>query len=321
MSSENPSTADLDQLSQKVTAIERDSMAIGTAMTRGRQFRLGIFVLLFAVVGVFIFKYIVFFKQFTTEAKQEEFLIAAQVTFLNISEKELAKAGDEKTIDTIVMNKLMSTAFDDKYTVTGKDGTLEFDVKTALQDTLTQMAESSGQMVQEIFRAQVEADMGKYTAALHAQKEILAKNLEQRLNDLVDEHYAELLDQHESILKEKFKDRSQFSEEQLGRMIYNMDEALKDLLKRYYVKELETQLNLLYDQYESFPVAEAAKPGDQPLEKQLLQKMAEMVSLKLSHTPEAVTIPPPAPKPEEEAKPEEDAGAAESDEAADKTDP
>jgi hypothetical protein len=55
-------------------------------------------------------------------------------------------------------------------------------------------------------------------------------------------------------------------------MIYNMDQALKDLLKKYYVQELETQLNLLYDQYESFPVAEAAKPGDQPLEKQLLQK-------------------------------------------------
>ena len=178
-----------------------------------------------------------------------------------------------------------------------------------------------GETVQEIFRAQVEADMGKYTAALDEQREILAINLEERLNALVDEHYEELLDQHGSILKEKFKDRSQFSEEQLGRMIYNLDEAQKRLLKKYYVDELQAQLERLYDQYENFPVAEAAKPGDQPLEKQLLQKMAEMVSLKLSSTPEPATIPPPAPKPEEEAKPEEDAGAAESGEAADKTDP
>ena len=294
MSAENPSAADLDQLSQKVTAIERDSMAIGTAMTRGRQFRLGIFVLLFAVVIVFIFKYKAFFEQFTTEAKQEEFMTAAQTTFFG-----------EEDIEHAVMTKL----FDGK------------EPDAALQDTLNQMAESSGQQVQEIFRAQVESDMGKYTAALHAQREILAQNLEQRLNEMVDEHYKELLNQHQSILEEKFKDRSQFSEKQLGRMIYNLDEAQKRLLKKYYVKELETQLKQLYDQYESFPVAEAAKPGDQPLEKQLLQKMAEMVSLKLSSTPEPATIPPPAPKPEEEAKPEEDAGAAESDEAADKTDP
>ncbi|MFP6751204.1 MAG: hypothetical protein VB855_05985, partial [Pirellulaceae bacterium] len=118
MSSENPSTADLDQLSQKVTAIERDSMAIGTAMTRGRQFRLGIFVLLFAVVIVFIFKYKAFFEQFTTEAKQEEFMTAAQATFFNITDKELedfekenAEAKneeDKRTIDDLVMDKLMA---------------------------------------------------------------------------------------------------------------------------------------------------------------------------------------------------------------------
>jgi hypothetical protein len=101
------------------------------------------------------------------------------------------------------------------------------DPETAIQNSLNQMAQSSGETVQEIFHAQVEADMGKYTAALDEQRQILAMNLEERLNAMVDDHYEELLDQHASILKEKFKDRSQFSEEQLGRMIYNMDEAVQ----------------------------------------------------------------------------------------------
>ena len=266
MSADNPSAADLDQLSQSVNALKKEATEIRTAMSRGRQVRLGIFLVLLAVVVYFVFQYVAFFEQFTKEEKLDEFMQAAQTEFF----------GDE-------------------------------DPETAIQDSLDQMAQSSGETVQEIFRAQVEADMGKYTAALDEQREILAINLEERLNALVDEHYEELLDQHGSILKEKFKDRSQFSEEQLGRMIHNMEEGVKVLLKKYYVEELQKQLDALYNQYENFPVADAAKPGDQPLEKQLLQKMAEMVSLKLSRTSDPAVIPPPAPKPEEDAEPADDA--------------
>ena len=50
MSTENPSAADLDQLSQSVSALEKEATAISTAMSRGRQFRLGLFVVLLGVV-------------------------------------------------------------------------------------------------------------------------------------------------------------------------------------------------------------------------------------------------------------------------------
>ena len=278
MSAENPSTADQDQLAQKISAVERDAMAIGAALTRARQFRLGLFLILFAVIAIFVWKYVAFAQTFAEQETLDAFVATAKEKFIG-----------GQNIEDVVKKKI----FGDE------------DPQTAITTVFTDLAETTGEKVRGIISDRIRLDMGLYTAALHEQRVQLAENLEKGLNDLINEHAEKLLDQHGEILQEKFKDRSQFSEEQLGLVIYNMDEAIKRMLQQYYVEEIQSELDALFARYDKFPVAEAVATDDDSLQRQLLQKIAQLLSVKLSRTPEAVVIPPPAPKPEETEKPAE----------------
>jgi hypothetical protein len=278
MSAENPSTAEQEQLAQKVSAVERDAMAIGTALTRARQLRLGLFVVLFAVVAFFVWQYVAFANTFTKQEKLDAFISTAKEKFIG-----------GQDIEAVIKKKI----FGDK------------EPQEAITETFTELAKNSGEKVRGIISERIQLDMGAYTEALHNQRVQLADNLQAGLDKLIKEHSEKLQEAHALILNEKFKDRSQFSDDQVARMIVNMDTAMASVLKQYYVDEIQSQLDAFFAKYDAFPVAEAVATEDNSLQRQLLQKIAELASVKLSRSAEPVVIPPPAPKLEETEKPAE----------------
>ena len=186
------------------------------------------------------------------------------------------------------------------------------DMQAALEENVQQLADNAVKTVEKAFRAQMDADMSLYAAALRDQRELLSTELEVELNRVVDARMEELLNQHEQILQEKFKDRSEFSEEQLGRMIRGFDVAMEKLIEEYYVKQIRAELDQLFASYDEFPVSGPIPEGERA--RILIQRMSQVLSLKLARGPGIIDAAPAAT--EDATEPEEEGDAPAADPAA-----
>jgi hypothetical protein len=111
---------------------------------------------------------------------------------------------------------------------------------------------------------------------------VFATTLETKFSDLLKAHYHQLLNSQENTLREEFpliKDPKKYKQ-----MLENFDVAMQKLVKRYYVDEMERQLHQVYETWDSFPPAEAPKPGQDNAETLLTSELFEMLRFKLANT-------------------------------------
>ena len=59
------------------------------------------------------------------------------------------------------------------------------------------------------------------------------------------------------------------------RLVENLTTAARSLVQKYYVDEMKGQLTALYDAWDHFPAADAASPGDPPLEDQFIATLPQ----------------------------------------------
>ena len=82
----------------------------------------------------------------------------------------------------------------------------------------------------------------------------------------------------------------------------NLQVVVDELVKKYYIEELQSEMKTLYATWDEFPAASPADKGDLPLEDQLVANLLELLKIKLAETgstdPHGVPpVAPPAAKP------------------------
>jgi hypothetical protein len=141
------------------------------------------------------------------------------------------------------------------------------------------LVNSASPVMTQAFYSQAKQDLPAYLSAVEAERDALVVSLRQIASEKLDQHHAAILGRYEGILREEFPD---FDEEQYGRMVDNLEVALSRLTERYYVDELEQQLNALYDSWDRFPMAEESSPGDPPLEDLFVGELIDLLQKKLT---------------------------------------
>jgi len=126
------------------------------------------------------------------------------------------------------------------------------DPEELLQKETKQLGDSIVQTLQSALKAQLDQDLEEYKGIISIERETLAKNMEARLNQIFNERYAEALNNHEKVLREKFPD---FNDEQVANLVANLETAMNQVLLEHYQHEIQGKLNELYKNYDDFPVA------------------------------------------------------------------
>jgi len=152
---------------------------------------------------------------------------------------------------------------------------------------LQKLIESSSPVLTTAFMTQAKQDLPKYMQGLEKQRDALRSSLEAKLSKKVDERYAEMLDRHAKIMKEEFP---QHNDEALqARMRENINMALEKLVKKYYIEEMNRQMDVLYTTWDNFPAAEPPKPGGVSTEDQFAVEFWDWAKYIISHSPSVGT--------------------------------
>ena len=124
------------------------------------------------------------------------------------------------------------------------------------------------------------ADAPLYASAIDEQRLSLVANLREGLERQIDHHYSEGIKKHQVILESEFpklRDAQIFQ-----RFSLNLQVAIESLLKKYYSEEMEREFGVLFDTWETFPMAESPVGDEPPLEDQLLGNLLELAQSHLS---------------------------------------
>lgn len=126
------------------------------------------------------------------------------------------------------------------------------DPEELLQTESKRLGDTIVQTLQGALKDQLDNDLEEYKGIVRIEREALAKNMESRLNTIFNERYAEALNNHEKVLREKFPE---FTDDQLANLIANLETAMNQVLIEHYQHEIKGKLNQLYGNYDDFPVA------------------------------------------------------------------
>jgi hypothetical protein len=126
------------------------------------------------------------------------------------------------------------------------------DPEELLQSESKKLGDTIVQTLQGALKEQLDNDLEEYKGIVSIERETLAKNMESRLNKIFNERYAEALNNHEKVLREKFPE---FTDDQLANLLANLETAMNQVLLDHYQNEIKGSLNKLYKNYDEFPVA------------------------------------------------------------------
>jgi hypothetical protein len=126
------------------------------------------------------------------------------------------------------------------------------DPEELLQSESKTLGNSIVQTLQGALKSQLDEDLEEFKGIVSIERETLAKNMESRLNKIFNERYAEALNNHDKVLREKFPE---FTDDQLANLIANLETAMNQVLIDHYQYEIKGKLNQLYKNYDDFPVA------------------------------------------------------------------
>jgi hypothetical protein len=126
------------------------------------------------------------------------------------------------------------------------------DPEELLQTESKRLGDTIVQTLQGALKVQLDNDLEEFKGIVSIERETLAKNMESRLNTIFNERYAEALNNHEKVLREKFPE---FTDDQLANLIANLETAMNQVLIEHYQHEIKGKLNQLYKNFDDFPVA------------------------------------------------------------------
>lgn len=160
---------------------------------------------------------------------------------------------------------------------------LEDNILPQLQRQVETLVKTAQPALTDAFTEQVEKDKPRYTKAITEQGDLLFKNLEQGLEEQVNAHYKSFFEKHEAVLKEEYPN---LSDEQLAQLADNIEKAGQELVQKYYVAQMQGQLERMMTSINDFPVADpvdSAKEGVEPLGQELIGCFMEIAKERLTN--------------------------------------
>jgi hypothetical protein len=142
------------------------------------------------------------------------------------------------------------------------------------------LVDNAGPPLREAFNEQAKKDLPEFMKKLEKEKDTLAANLEEKFSKKINDHYEKLTAQQEKTLKEVFPGVNDPKTQEL--MLKNIDQAMQKLVKKYHVDEMRKHIDDIVATWDHFPEAASPKAGELSLEDQLIQKLLQVLSLKLS---------------------------------------
>ena len=89
-----------------------------------------------------------------------------------------------------------------------------------------------------------------------------------------------MLERHAKVLREQFP---AIEDEKLHAQVSeNLTIAVDELVERHYVATIESTTNELLDNWDEFPVADAPRDGESPIQDQLYDAMIDLMAIRLA---------------------------------------
>jgi hypothetical protein len=148
------------------------------------------------------------------------------------------------------------------------------------------LVENTSPKLTQAFYDQSVKDLPTYLKGVEKERDKLAQNLQVKLEQELDDHYNKLLQRHEKLFREAFP--SITDEKVHQQMVANTQVAVKRLMKKYYLDEMNSQIKTLYETWDNFPLANSPGKDELPLEEQFKAYLYELVKYRLSHGNEVV---------------------------------
>jgi class 3 adenylate cyclase len=229
------------------------------AQSRSRLARLILMLMMTVAAVVFVYLFMSLAARFTDSGRQKDFAAVALNQFFEVVDMEQrAKAEQAEDWDEL-LNQYSDT----------------------LVHEMEDLGKSSMPIVEAAFRDQMRKDMGKHRAMFNEQRDLLVSNLQEQGDALLQARYQKILDQHKTILREEFED---LDDEKMERMLVHFNVAMERLLKKYYIDEIESQMNRLRGTFDEFAVGEPPSSGE-TLNQQLLGTSVELLTVKFVGDP------------------------------------
>ncbi len=147
------------------------------------------------------------------------------------------------------------------------------------------LAEEEGPFLAEVFRGQAQIDSPQYVEAFDRERAVLIANLQTRLEEKLAIAYESMLDEQEEMLKGEFpmlEDR-----EKMEKVRKNLTRIYDQIGKRYFVDNLNEEINDLFASIDSFPAAEP-KMQNVPLGEQIVAEFLDLVRMMIVYSNEYV---------------------------------
>jgi hypothetical protein len=132
------------------------------------------------------------------------------------------------------------------------------------------------------FTEQINQDMPNFLKQMEKEKDTLAAHLEDEFGKRVNTYYEGLRSRQEEMLKQEFptiKDPATYE-----KMVKNIDKAVQNLVKKYFVEDFRRQIDELQSTWDHFPAAEAPKKGDPSLMDQFITTLLQYLAIQLSRS-------------------------------------
>jgi hypothetical protein len=156
------------------------------------------------------------------------------------------------------------------------------------------LAEKSGQYSKQVeilinktspaltkaFTEQINKDMPEFQKQLEKEKDVLAANLQEEFNKRVNAYYEKLQTQQEAMLKEEFPSVKDPATHE--KMVKNIDKAVQNLVKRYFVDDFRLQVEEMQSTWDHFPEADRPKAGEPSLMDQFIQTLLQYLATQLT---------------------------------------
>jgi hypothetical protein len=130
------------------------------------------------------------------------------------------------------------------------------------------------------FQEQINKDMPEFQKQLEKEKDTLATNLQEEFNKKVNSYYEKLQSQQEAMLKEEFPSIKDPATHE--KMVKNIDKAVQNLVKRYFVDDFRKQIEEMQSTWDHFPEAERPKAGEPSLMDQFITTLLQYLATQLS---------------------------------------
>jgi hypothetical protein len=147
---------------------------------------------------------------------------------------------------------------------------------------IQKLVEASSPVLTSAFMEQAKKDMPGFMQAAEKERDALRSSLEIKLAKKLDDRYREGIDRHEQILRQEFPEYN--NDAQQARMRENIGLALDKLVQKYYVQEMNRQMNSLYNTWDSFPAADPPAKNGISTEDQMVVELVDLLKYRLSHT-------------------------------------